>query len=261
MTDAANRVVRRGITAALLMLPGLMSACAAPAADVVTNPAAAAATAPLPTFGKPPALPGVVVLFSGKEDEIAQNWLQQGTDRPANWPFADGAMTATGTDIVTKQLFTDFQLHVEFRIPYMPNAHGQARGNSGVYLQGRYEIQVLDSYGIKSPGSGDCGAVYNQSAPLINACKPPLEWQAYDIIFRAPRFDPETHKQTEPPRVSVYQNGIAVQNNTIIQGRTVASMDTDPSQPGPLMLQYHGNPVSYRNVWILPLPLHGAEHY
>jgi len=205
--------------------------------------------------------PARIVLFSGRADEVAKNFTVRGQDTPAAWPVADGAMIATGTDITTKQKFTDFRLHVEFRVPYRPNRHGQERGNSGVYLQGRYEIQVLDSYGIFDPGQGDCGAVYSQAAPLVNACKPPMEWQTYDIIFRAPRYDANTHQQIEPPHVTVFQNGVLIQNNQVIKGRTVASMDTDPTQPGPLMLQYHGNPDAYRNIWIQPLPPHGASHY
>src|SRR5439155_5636782 len=111
-----------------------------------------------------------------------------------------------GGYIVTKQYFTDFQLHVEFKVPYMPDKKGQERGNSGVGLQSHYEIQVLDSYGFKEPGTGDCGAVYSQAAPLVNACRPPLEWQTYDITFHAARFDTDG-KKTANARVTVFQNG------------------------------------------------------
>jgi len=163
-------------------------------------------------------------------------------------------MISGGGDIESKQRFTDYQLHVEFKVPYMPNAKGQARGNSGVFQQGRYEIQVLDSYGIEDPGTGDCGAVYNQAAPLVNACKPPRSWQTYDITFRAPRFD-EEGKAVEKAHVTVIHNGIIVQNNQEIKGPTWG--DTF----GKLVLQDHGNPVQYRNVWILPLPPTGAKHY
>src|SRR5437016_1567298 len=126
----------------------------------------------------------------------------------------------------------------------MPNAHGQARGNSGVGLHGRYEIQILDSYGIADPGSGDCGGVYSLAAPLVNACKPPREWQTYDILFRAPRFDNTGHV-VEEPRVTVLQNGIAVQNNQEITWMTGIqySQFKDMARTGPIVLQDHGNRV------------------
>jgi hypothetical protein len=193
------------------------------------------------------------VLFGGKEADL-DNW-----DGP-RWEVKDGYMIAKGGSIKTKDKFGDCQLHVEFKTPYMPDKKGQARGNSGVILQDAYyEIQVLDSYGLPDPGTGDCGAVYSQSAPLTNACKPPLSWQTYDIIFRAARFDDQGNV-TAKPRVTVIQNGIVVQNNTEIQGRTA---DHGPfnKEPGFLELQDHGNPVQYRNVWIKPLPLKGADHY
>ncbi|MCA1596385.1 MAG: DUF1080 domain-containing protein [Chloroflexi bacterium] len=211
--------------------------------------------------GARPPQPGAIVLFSGKQQDLTRNWLQLGTGKAAEWTVDHGAMLTAHSDIYTRERFTDFRLHVEFKVPYMPNAHGQGRGNSGVYLQGRYEIQVLDSYGIAEPGSGDCGAVYSQAAPLVNACKPPLQWQTYDIFFRAPRFDPNTHEKTEPARVTILQNGILVQNNQVITGPTGAPMDENYSEPGPLRLQYHGNNVQFRNVWVAPLPLHGALHY
>jgi hypothetical protein len=169
-------------------------------------------------------------------------------------------MVTVGGDIYTKRKFSDFQLHVEFRVPYMPEARGQGRGNSGVFLQGRYEIQVLDSFGIADPGTGDCGAVYGQAAPLVNATKPPLQWQTYDITFRAARSD-SSGKVTEPARVTIQQNGITVQNNQVLSGVTGGPMDDKVGEPGPIRLQFHGNTVAYRNIWVLPLPPHGAEHY
>jgi hypothetical protein len=208
----------------------------------------------------PPNAKGVIVLFSGKQEDVAGNWLARNLMNPAGWKVADGAMIARGGDIISKERFTDYQLHIEFRVPYMPDAKGQARGNSGVFMQGRYEIQVLDSFGIADPGTGDCGAVYNQSAPLVNACKPPKEWQAYDIVFRAPRFD-DAGTLIEKARVTVRQNGTVVQNNTEIKGPTWGDTFGKLSEPGPIVLQDHGNPVEYRNIWILPLPLKAAAHY
>ena len=199
-----------------------------------------------------------VVLFDGTD---LSSWTKLDGGVPA-WDVADGALTVTAGegDIVSKEQFTDFLLHLEFMTPDMPDATGQAKGNSGVFLQGRYEIQVLDSYGIDVPGMGDCGAIYNQFAPLVNACKPPLEWQAYDAIFRAARVS-ESGEVEENARVTALQNGIVIQNNVQIQGATGGATDGDAAQPGPLRLQDHGNPVKYRNIWIAPLPLKGSDVY
>jgi hypothetical protein len=199
-----------------------------------------------------PPPPGAVVLFDGTD---TSHWRGDRDDRPAPWPVADGAMTVHGGSIVSRDRWTDFYLHLEWMEPDMPNAHGQEKGNSGVYLQGRHEIQVLDSYGWKVPGKGDCGAVYGESAPLVNACRPALQWQSYDIIYRAPRFD-AAGKLVEKARVSVIQNGMVIQNNTEIQGSA-----RDPNEPGPILLQDHGNPVKYRNIWLLPLPAKGSDTY
>ena len=197
-----------------------------------------------------------VVLFNGKD---LSNWTQRNGDA-AIWEVVDGVMTAGGGDIMTQERFTDFMLHLEFMTPNMPEATGQAKGNSGVFLQGRYEIQVLDSYGIEVPGKGDCGAIYNQFAPLVNACKPPLEWQTYDAIFRAARVDPAGQVK-ENARVTLLQNGIVIQNNTQLLGVTGGSANEDVGAPGPLLLQDHGNPVQYRNIWVAPLPLKGSDKY
>jgi len=161
-------------------------------------------------------------------------------------------VTPGAGDVVTKQQFTDFQVHVEFKVPLMPDAKGQARGNSGVYMQGLYEVQVLDSYGLASKDD-DCGAIYEQAAPMVNACRPPEQWQTYDVLFHAPRFD-AAGQMTEKPRISVLQNGIWIQDDISITGPTRASIERDVHGPGPIMLQDHGNRVRYRNIWIRPLP-------
>jgi hypothetical protein len=196
----------------------------------------------------PPA--GAVVLFAGKDTSA---W-----DNP--WKVQDGAIHVTGGNTTSKEKFGDALVHVEFRTPNMPDAKGQAKGNSGVYLQTNYEVQVLDSYGIESPGRGDCGAIYNIAAPLVNASKPPMQWQSYDIVFRAPRFD-AAGKKTESARITVFQNGILVQNNTEVPYPTFANPGAPESATGSLLLQDHGNAVSYRNIWVLPLPSAGADHY
>ena len=204
---------------------------------------------------------GVIVLFNGRSEELQANWLKRGTDSPATWSINAGAMVAGGGDIRTREKFMDCQLHVEFKVPLMPDRKGQSRGNSGVKLQGRYEIQILDSYGKDDPGTGDCGALYTIAAPLVNACRPPEQWQTFEIIFRAPRTDSEGGI-TEKGRVTVWQNGILVQNNTEIPKPTGnRPLDREIGQPGPVLLQDHGCKVEFRNIWILPLPPEGAKHY
>jgi 3-keto-disaccharide hydrolase len=215
--------------------------------------AAAPAKAGAMTLAPPP---GAVVLFNGSD---LSHW-QTRRGRPAAWRIADEVMITSRGDIASQEKFTDFQLHVEFRVPNMPEAHGQEKGNSGVFLQGRYEIQVLDSYGFKVPGKGDCGAIYNQYAPLVNACKPPMEWQTYDAFFRGARVD-GSGQVTEPARVTVLQNGITIQNNVQLLGPTGAAIDDKVGEPGPILLQDHGHPVQYRNVWVVPLPLKGSDQY
>jgi hypothetical protein len=197
-----------------------------------------------------------VPLFNGKD---VTNWHQR-DGQPAAWTVEDGVMTASKGDILSDETFRDAYLHVEFRCPDMPEATGQAKGNSGVYLQARYEIQVLDSYGWEVPGLGDCGAIYNQHAPLVNACKPAMEWQSYDIIFRAARWN-EAGEVVENARVTLIHNGIVVHNNVECQGPTGGAVGDDESQPGPLLLQDHGNPVSYRNLWLVHLPEKGSDQY
>jgi 3-keto-disaccharide hydrolase len=202
--------------------------------------------------------PTAVVLFNRKD---LNNWRKRNGE-PSAWKVEDEVMKVTpgGGDIMSQERFTDFYLHLEFRCPDMPEAKGQAKGNSGVFLQGRYEIQVLDSYGLSNPGKGDCGAIYNQFAPLVNACKPPLQWQTYDVIFRAARVD-SAGKVVEPVRLTLLQNGLVIQNNVELPGVTGGAIDPNVGEPGPLLLQDHGNDVQYRNIWVVPLPLKGSDKY
>jgi hypothetical protein len=191
-----------------------------------------------------------LVLFDGKG---LDNWARKNGKDPAPWKLVDGgAMQSGGGDIVTRQQFDgSFKLHVEFRVPYLPKASGQGRGNSGVYVQGRYEVQVLDSYGLV-PKNNDCGAIYEVAAPLVNACKAPTVWQSYDIEFHAPKC--ENGKKVEAARITVYQNGIKIQDNVSIPvDNTRAGMGGDPCTPGPILLQDHGNPVQFRNIWLVSL--------
>jgi hypothetical protein len=150
-------------------------------------------------------------------------------------------------DIMTTERFSDFQVHLEFWLPLMSNASGQSRANSGVYLQGRYEIQVLDSFG-QPPQIDGCGAIYGQATPLRNASRPPERWQTYDIIFRSAR----TGGEPEPARVTVWHNGVTIHNNAIVPAVTGGATDGDTGTPGPLLLQDHGDPVRYRNIWLMP---------
>ncbi len=193
----------------------------------------------------PPA--GAVVLFHGKN---LDNWVKRnGKDAPT-WKLVDGGiMEVKGGDIITRQKFDGhFKLHVEFRVPYMPKAKGQGRGNSGVYVQGRYEVQVLDSYGLKSKDN-DCGGIYGVAVPLVNACKAPTIWQSYDIEFTAPKC--ENGKKVAPAVITVYHNGVKIHDAVkITKDNTTAGMGGDPCTPGPILLQDHGNPVQYRNLWI-----------
>jgi hypothetical protein len=193
---------------------------------------------------------GAVVLFDGKG---LDGWVKRDGKSKPEWKLVGGdAMEAHNGDIITEKPFDGhFKLHVEFRVPYLPDAKGQGRGNSGVYVQGRYEVQVLDSYGLESKNN-DCGAIYEVSAPLVNACKAPTVWQSYDIEFTAPKC--ENGKKTEPARMTVYHNGVKIQDDVKIPvDNTRAGRGGDPCTPGPIMLQDHGNPVQFRNVWLVQL--------
>ena len=193
---------------------------------------------------KPPE--GALVLMGG---EALDEWVRAGGKEPAPWPVADGVATVKGGSIQTEKSFGDFQLHVEFNIPYMPKAHGQGRGNSGVYLDGAYELQVLDSYGLKLKNN-DCSAIYTQIIPSVNACKPPLQWQTYDVTFHKAKV--EDGKVARKARVTVVQNGVTIIDDKEISP-TPGGAGTKEGEDGPIMLQDHGNPVQYRNLWIKPL--------
>ena len=176
----------------------------------------------------------------------------------AGWKIdADGAVTDIkgAGDLITKEAFGNCQLHLEFREPAEVKGSGQARGNSGVYIMGKYEIQVLDSYNNPTYSNGQAGAVYKQHVPLVNASRKPGEWQAYDIVFTAPVFK-ENGDLESPARVTVMHNGVLIQNNVTILGPTDWVMKPVYKKHAaklPLMLQDHGddgNPISYRNIWI-----------
>ena len=174
-------------------------------------------------------------------------WTSGDGKSDPQWPFADGVATVGQGNLRSRAKFGDFRMHVEFNVPYLPDAKGQARGNSGVYLQGNYELQVLDSYGLK-PQSNDCGAIYQQVIPLVNACKPPLQWQTYDITFHAAKR--EGDKVTGKARLTVVQNGLTIIDDREISPTPGGVGGIKEGEPGPIMLQDHGNKVQFRNIWI-----------
>src|SRR5262249_29552159 len=153
-----------------------------------------------------PARKDAIILFDGKN---LDNWVKADGKGKPTWKLLEGGiMQVNGGNIITKEKFAgSFKLHVEFRVPYMPKAEGQARGNSGVYVQGRYEVQVLDSYGLESKNN-DCGAIYEGSAPLVNACQAPTVWQSDDIEFRTPKC--ENGKKTDPARMTLYHTAAKI---------------------------------------------------
>ncbi|HEY6503070.1 MAG TPA: DUF1080 domain-containing protein [Chitinophagaceae bacterium] len=194
-----------------------------------------------------------VVLFKNKKDTT--NWIQD-NGKPFAWKAEDGFVTVTSAGAIrTRQSFGDCQLHIEWRTPAEVKGNGQGRGNSGIFLMSRYELQVLDSYNNPTYSNGQAGSIYKQHIPLVNACRPPGEWQTYDVLFTAPQFYPDGSVKS-PARITVFQNGILVQNNVEIFGGTryigVARYEKHGTKE-PLLLQDHGNPVSFRNVWIREL--------
>ncbi|MBI3410042.1 MAG: DUF1080 domain-containing protein [Planctomycetes bacterium] len=193
---------------------------------------------------KPPT--GAVVLFDGKS---LDHWTKGDRKTAAHWKLLDdGSMQVPGGgDIYSKEKFKDFTLHVEFCLPFMPHASGQGRANSGVYLQDRYEVQVLDSFGLKGLDN-ECAGIYSQFAPKVNMCFPPLSWQTYDIDFIAARY--ENEKRIKPAIVTIRHNGVIVHENQEIKGPTGGG-DKEEDTPGGIHLQDHGNPLMYRNIWVV----------
>ncbi|PQO44126.1 DUF1080 domain-containing protein [Blastopirellula marina] len=189
-----------------------------------------------PTMGaKPPE--GAVVLFDGSNLDA---WMNAKMTE-------DGLMQQGAT---SKQLFDDHTLHIEFRLPFMPEDSGQGRGNSGLYLQGRYEVQMLDSFGL-SGENNECGGIYTVKKPDVNMCFPPLVWQTYDVDFTAAKYDDEG-KLKSAPRITVKHNGVVIHDNVELPAdrTTTAAPVKVGKEPGPVYLQNHGNPVRYRNIWV-----------
>ena len=199
-----------------------------------------------------------IVLFDGAHI----NQWQSADNSEAKWAVENGALVVVpgSGDIKTKEVFCDVQLHLEWMMPTIINdsdgklLEGQARNNSGVFLQERYEVQILDSYQNKTYANGQAGAIYKQTIPLVNASRPPSEWQSYDIIFTAPHFN-TSQKLTKPAQITVLHNGVLIQNNVTIQGATTWIGKPNYSAHGcaPLRLQDHGGKVSFRNIWLRKL--------
>ena len=195
--------------------------------------------------GKAPS--DAIVLFDGKD---LSQW-----DGGEKWAVKDGAFTAGPGTLRSKPEFGDCQVHIEWASPAKVEGEGQGRGNSGIFLMGKYEVQILDSYENKTYYDGQCACIYKQHPPLVNACRKPGEWQTYDIIWKAPRFDADG-KLVSPAFVTVLQNGVVVQNHFQLEGDTPYSRAPayQPHPPkGPITLQYHGNPVRFRNIWVREL--------
>jgi len=200
---------------------------------------------PSPTLGLAPP-EGATVLFDGSD---------LGAWQPSEWIIdEDGVLTVNPSsgDLVSRETFRSVRMHIEFRTPFMPRASGQQRGNSGVFFQDTFEVQVLDSYGL--PGYYDeCGALYKVSAPRVNACRPPMQWQTYDIEYHAPKFH-EDGSIKAYPSMNVLHNGILVQKNEVmpwITGWKEEDREAPmPAEPLPIRLQDHGNYVQYRNIWV-----------
>lgn len=175
---------------------------------------------------------------------------EKGPDSPIAWTVEKGILTVVpgSGSVVTRKEFSDFRMHLEFKVN--EGKIGQANGNSGVYIQRRYEVQILNSFGLPDLHSNECGALYKQKAPDLNACRPPGVWQTYDIEFRSPRWG-EDGKKARNARITVYQNGLRIHNRADLPNKTGAGRPEGPA-PGPIKLQDHGNPVQFRNIWILP---------
>jgi len=191
-----------------------------------------------------------IVLFDGKD---LSKWKDTKNGGSASWPVSDGAVTVKpkGGDIETRQTFDDYQLHIEFRTPAEVKGTSQGRGNSGIFMQGVYELQVLDNYDNETYRNGQVGSIYKQTMPLVNPCRKPGEWQVYDVIYTAPKFNKDS-QMVIPPYITVILNGVLVQNHTAIQGTTpyIGQPEWHPHGKGPIRLQDHNNPTSFRNIWI-----------
>lgn len=273
-TNAQMLMPTRSLTLATLSLTCLLALTACAQRSVVLPSAAAAPSGkpedtevwtPVPklvspgaTSGAPPA--DAIVLFGGTN---LDQWVASSDKSPAKWTVADGILTVhkPNGDIETKRRFTDYQIHLEFRIPQDITGTGQARGNSGLYLattaDGGYELQILDSYENATYVNGQAASIYKQHPPLVNASRKPGEWQVYDVIWTAPRFNADGSLRA-PAYVTAFHNGVLVQNHTELKGDTryIGKPEYKAHGPSPILLQAHGDPsppISFRNIWLREL--------
>jgi len=234
--------------------------------DTMQKPEATEVWKPVPKVVTPGATNAdapsdAIVLFNGKN---ADEWVTASSGAPAGWKVADGVLTVVKTagDIKTKRSFNNYQLHLEWRVPENITGSGQARGNSGVYLawtgDGGYELQVLDSYKNETYVNGQAGSMYKQYPPLVNAMRPPGQWQTYDVVWTAPTFKADGSLDT-PGYVTAFHNGILVQDHVALRGTTeyIGAPKYKAHGASPILLQAHGDPspaISYRNIWVRELP-------
>lgn len=206
------------------------------------------------TNSEPPS--DAIVLFNGTD--INNEW-EDTRGNPSKWIINDGTLISVkGAGFIqTKRKFSSFQLHIEWKTPSEVTGESQGRGNSGVFLQERYEVQILDSYDNRTYRHGQAGSIYKQYPPLVNVSRGPGEWQTYDIIYTEPVFNPDSVTYFTPPRVTVLHNGVLVQNNVSLMGPTdytiIPQTAIKAHGPGSIQLQDHGNPVAFRNIWIREL--------
>lgn len=262
--------MRRSFRISTLAAAALTAACSGSASgqDPVEWPVHSP-DRPQPPVVEPGPYPGsfappsdAVVLFDGTS--LAAWRTADDAARPVGWRVEDGYFEVVrgGGNIATAQAFGDIQLHLEWMAPSPPSGEGQGRGNSGVFFMSQYELQVLDSYQNTTYADGQAAAIYGQRPPLVNASRPPGEWQTYDVVFRAPRFG-EDGAVAEPATMTVFHNGVLVHDGAVLIGATAHQRRASYSPHAdrlPLMLQDHGDPVRFRNIWLRELSVSAPEN-
>ena len=254
---------------ALVLIPASLLAASTAFAqtDTITDHRTTEIYSPVPPVVTPAQKPGdppsdAVVLFDGKNED---QWVLASNGQPADWIVEHGILTVNkkSGNIQTKQSFTNYQLHLEYRIPENISGSDQARGNSGLFLasvgpgDAGYELQILDNYNNKTYTNGQVGSIYKQSVPLANPCRKPGEWQQYDVLWTAPVFNADG-SLVSPAKATVFLNGVVVQNNFELKGQTryIGLPYYKAHGPSPIKLQAHGDksePISFRNIWVRPL--------